>query len=274
MDDDKFRAREIDTQKPSAARMYHYYITGTAIFDADRILGEKVFEQFPHAHTWAVHNRAFLARATRFMVGRGIRQFLDIGSGLPTGGNTHEVARAIAKDTRVVYVDNDLEAVGRAYQLLRAQDALNTTTIIEADLRNPEQILTHPDTRRLINEDQPVGLLLVSVLPFLPETSRPAELLARLRDHLPAGSFIAMTHVSLEDAAPDLQTRLANAAALYEQASDPVTLRSRTQFAAFFDGFELVEPGITYAPDWRPDHPVNPDDPARVCNFAAIGYKP
>ncbi|WP_280390703.1 SAM-dependent methyltransferase [Nocardia brasiliensis] len=274
MTDDKFEAREIDPQRPSAARMYHYYVTGSAIFDADRILGEQVYEQFPYAHTWALHNRAFLARATRFMVGEGIRQFLDIGSGLPTGGNTHEVARAIAEDTRVVYVDNDLEAVSRAHDLLLRQDALSTTAIVEADLRNPEQIFAHPETRRLIDPDQPVGLLLVSVLPFLSDASRPNDVLTRLRNLVPAGSFVAMTHVSLEDATAELQIRLANAAALYQQASDPVTLRNRNQFAAYFDGFELVDPGITYAPDWRPDQPPNPDDPARVCNFAAIGYKP
>ncbi|MFE9328175.1 SAM-dependent methyltransferase [Nocardia sp. NPDC052278] len=274
MTPDSYTGREIDSKTPSAARMYHLYLTGEAVFDADRVFGDQVFELFPLAHTWAQHNRAFLARSVQFMANQGIQQFLDVGSGLPTGGNTHEIARQIAANARVVYVDNDLEAVTRAYELLDRANALDITAIIDADLRDPIRIFEHPDTQRLINLGDPVGLLLVSVLPFISDSSRPLEVLARLREYLPSGSYIAMTHVSVDEASPEIREQLGAAAALYDNTSDPATLRSRTQFTEFFDGFNLVDPGITYAPDWRPDVPVNTKDPARPCNFAAIGYKP
>ncbi|WP_406230277.1 SAM-dependent methyltransferase [Nocardia sp. NBC_01009] len=269
-----FESREIDPRVPSAARLYHYYLTGEPVFDADKLFAERVFARFSHLDTWAHHNREFLGRAARFMVEQGIRQFLDIGSGLPTGGNTHDIARESAPDARVVYVDNDLEAVNRAHDLLLQQHALDTTAIVEADLRHPDAILDHADTRRLIDFDQPVGLLIVSVWPFVAESERPLELMARLRDRLPSGSYAAMAHVSLEDVGTEIQRQMASAAELYDETSDPVTLRSRAQFAALFDGFELVEPGIVYAPDWRPDLAVDVDHPARPCNFAAVGYMP
>ncbi|MEV6426269.1 SAM-dependent methyltransferase [Nocardia sp. NPDC051463] len=269
-----FESREIDPRVPSAARLYHYYLTGEPVFDADKLFAERVFARFSHLDTWAHHNREFLGRAARFMVEQDIRQFLDIGSGLPTGGNTHDIVREFAPGAHVVYVDNDLEAVNRAHDLLLHQHALETTAIVEADLRHPDLILDHTDTRRLIDFDQPVGLLIVSVWPFVPESERPLALMARLRDRLPSGSYAAMTHVSLEDAGTEVQRQIAAAAELYDETSDPVTLRSRAQFSALFDGFELVDPGIVYAPDWRPDLAVDIDHPARPCNFAAVGYTP
>ncbi|MCM6774231.1 SAM-dependent methyltransferase [Nocardia sp. CDC159] len=269
-----FQSREIDASRPSAARMYHYYLSGEAVFDVDRMFGEKIFQIFPYADVWAHHNRGFLQRATTFMVSQGIRQFLDIGSGLPTVGNTHEVAREIAPEARVVYVDNDLEAVARSHELLEQQHALDTTAVIEADLRCPDLILGHPDTRRLIDFDRPLGLLIVSVWPFVPDSDRPYELMAQLRDRLPAGSYVAMSHGSIDDAAPEVKERIRALRELYKQTSDPGTYRTRDEFAAFFDGFELVEPGLVHAPDWRPTESVDSQDPARPCNFAAVGYKP
>ncbi|RDI42468.1 SAM-dependent methyltransferase [Nocardia mexicana] len=269
-----FESREIDASRPSAARMYHYYLSGEAVFDVDKIFGERIFQIFPYADAWAHHNREFLQRAVRYMVAQGIRQFLDIGSGLPTVGNTHEVSRSMAADARVVYVDNDMEAVNRAHELLQQQRALGSTAVVEADLRVPELILDHPDTRRLIDFDQPIGLLIVSVWPFVPDSDRPYELMAQLRDRLPSGSYVAMSHVSLDDASDELKQRIAAAADLYKETSDPVNVRSRDDFAAFYDGFEMIAPGLVYAPDWRPERPVDPRDPARPCNFAAVGYKP
>ncbi|RDI64771.1 SAM-dependent methyltransferase [Nocardia pseudobrasiliensis] len=274
MSDNGFQSREIDAGRPSAARMYHYYLSGEAVFDVDKVFGEQIFQIFPYADVWAHHNRGFLQRATKFMVAQGIRQFLDIGSGLPTVGNTHEVARLAAPDTRVVYVDNDLEAVTRAHELLDRQDALDSTAIIEADLRCPDLILGHADTRRLLDFDRPVGLLIISVWPFVPDSDRPYELMAQLRDRLPAGSYVAMSHASLWEASPEVKERILALTELYKQTSDPVVNRTRDEFAAFFDGFELVEPGLVHAPDWRPTESVDSQDPARPCNFAAVGYKP
>ncbi len=269
-----FQPREIDATRPSGARMYHYYLSGEAVFAVDKIFGERIFEVFPYADTWAHHNRDFLQRAVKFMVRQGIRQFLDIGSGLPTVGNTHEVARAAAPESRIVYVDNDLEAVNRAHELLHRQDALDHTAVIEADLRFPDLILDHPDTRRLIDFDRPLGLLIVSVWPFVSDSDGPYELMARLRDRLPSGSYVAMSHGSLEDAGAEVRERIVALTELYQETSDPAVTRTRAEFTAFYEGFELVEPGIVYTPDWRPDHAVDLDDPARPCNYAAVGYKP
>ncbi|MEU6191975.1 SAM-dependent methyltransferase [Nocardia sp. NPDC047038] len=272
MASEHFQPRGLDTRKPSAARVYHHMLTGEVIFESDRTFFERLYTQIPFYPVWARHNRAFLTRAVQHMVAAGVRQFLDIGSGLPTGGNTHEVARQAAGDARVVYVDNDEEAITRAHDLLTQQAVLDSTAIVAGDLRDPVGILEHPDTVRLLDYSEPVGVLLVSVLPWVPDSDRPAELVSQLRDALAPGSYIAMTHVSLEDAAPETKHRVASAAALFVDALDPVTLRTREQFEDFFGGWSLVEPGITYATDWRPDHPVDSDDPARLCNFAALGY--
>lgn len=275
MAESDFRAREVDTGTPTSARLYHYYLTGEPVYRNDQIFADKVYDELPFLHTWAQHNRAFLARAIRFMVSQGIRQFLDIGSGLPTGGNTHEVARAIAPDTRVVYVDKDLDAVARAHQLLRNESALENTVIIEGDLTDPATIADHPDAQRLLDLDEPTGLLIVSVLPFIPDASEPHRLVADLRDRLPSGSLFASTHVSLEDADEHTKQQVAAAADLYRATSDPVHLRDRAEFTRFFDGFELVDPpGVTYATDWQPNGPVDITDPARPCNFAAVGRLP
>ncbi|MQY17684.1 SAM-dependent methyltransferase [Nocardia macrotermitis] len=273
MSSEDYEPREIDATRPSAARMYHYYLSGEAVFDVDRVFGERVFQVVPYADVGAHHNREFLQRATKFMVSQGIRQFLDIGSGLPTVGNTHEVARTLDPEIRVVYVDNDLEAVNRSHELLSEQDALDTTAIVEADLRYPDLILDHPETKRLLNFDEPIGLLIVSVWPFVPDSAKPNEVMARLRDALPAGSHVGMSHASMTDAPEELIARMVALAELYRETSDPTTMRSRAEFATFYDGFELVEPGIVYAPDWRPEQPVDLEDPARPCNFAAVGYK-
>ncbi|WP_216897754.1 SAM-dependent methyltransferase [Nocardia alni] len=273
MSNDAFESREIDATRPSAARMYHYYLTGEAIFDVDRVFGERIFQIAPNTGVTAHHNREFLQRATKFLVGQGIRQFLDIGSGLPTAGNTHEVATTLEPTTRVVYVDSDLEAVTRAHEMLAEQNAHDRVAIIEADLRKPDAILDHADTRRLLDFDAPIGLLIVSVWPFIPDAESPLELMGRLRDALPSGSYVVMSHVTLSEAAPEVIEQAVNFRELYQQTSDPVTMRDRDGFTAFFDGFELVEPGIVYAPDWRPEGPVDEQDPGRPCNFAAVGYK-
>ncbi|MFI5780900.1 SAM-dependent methyltransferase [Nocardia sp. NPDC051570] len=269
-----FEPRDIDASRPSAARLYHYYLSGEAVFGVDKIFAEHLFQLFPYADAWAHHNRKFLRRAVRFMVAHGIRQFLDIGSGLPTVGNTHEIARLGAPDARVVYVDNDLEAVNRSDELLRHQGVTDTVAVIEADLRDPDFILDHPDTGRLIDFGAPLGLLIVSVWPFIPDSDHPADLMARLRGRLPAGSFVAMSHASMSEVGDDLTRLAAEISEMYTDTSDPLTMRDRDDIAALFDGLTLVEPGLVYAADWRPDEPVDPSDPARPGNFAAVGYKP
>ncbi|MCU1643957.1 MAG: hypothetical protein JWN03_4232 [Nocardia sp.] len=274
MSSNDFEPRPIDTHKPSSARIYHHMITGEVIFESDLPFIHRLYADIPFYPIWAQHNRRFLARAVRYMAGNGIRQFLDIGSGLPTGGNTHEVARELVPDARVVYVDNDEEAINRARDLLQNEQVLETTAMVDADLRDPARILEHPDTQRLIDFSQPVGLLVVSVLPWVTDADEPAALVRRLREAVAPGSHIAMTHVSLEDAGQKIKEQVAAGAAVFTDASTPVTLRTRNQFATFFDGWTMAEPGITYATDWHPDQPVDTDDYARPCNFAAVGSLP
>lgn len=274
MSESEFEPRHLDTAKPSLARIYLHMITGEVIYEADLPFIQQLYTAIPFYPKWARHNRAFLGRAVRHMVGNGVRQFLDIGSGLPAGGNTHEVARELITDPRVVYVDNDEEAINRARDLLCQQGLLGTTAMVDADLREPTRILEHPDTRRLLDFTQPVGLLLISVLPWITDADEPAELLAQLRDALPPGSRIAMSHVSLEDAGSEIKAQVAAGASAFTDASTPVTLRTRQQFLGFFDGWTLTEPGITYATDWHSDAPIDTTDHARPCNFAATGILP
>ncbi|WP_280461380.1 SAM-dependent methyltransferase [Nocardia carnea] len=263
--------RELDTSTPTSARMYHAMLTGETFYDTDRRFMERLYDTIPIFPVWARHNRGFLARAVDYMVGNGIEQFLDVGSGLPTGGSTHEIAHAIDPDVRVVYTDIDTDAIVRAREQLVDQGVTATAAMVPGDLREPHQILHHPETVRLLDFTQPVGVLLVSILPFIPDSDRPADLVARLRDALAPGSYIAITHVSMEDAAPDTAQQVAAGAAAYRDTLDPVSLRTRAQFAEFFAGFDVVEPGISYASDWHRTAPVDTTDPARPCNFAAVG---
>jgi hypothetical protein len=271
---DSFEARELDVTRPTAARLYDYYLGGTAHYAVDKLFGERMFEICPYMDTFSHHNREFLQRASRYMVDeRGIRQFLDIGSGIPTMGNTHHVVREVAPDAPVVYVDNDLEAVNQSYDLLLRENATNVS-IIEADVRDPDSILEHPDTRRLIDFDEPLGLLLVGVFPFVSDDARPYELMARYRDRLASGSYVAISNGSIDEASDEVRRMLAAVAESYVETRDPVTLRDRERFSAFFDGLTIVDPGVVYAPDWRPVEPVDTDDPARPMNYAAVARKP
>lgn len=270
--DNDFPNREVDATRPSAARMYHYFLTGEAIFDVDGIYGEQALELVPLIGVASRHNRAFLQRAVRFIVGCGVRQFLDIGSGLPTADNTHEVAQRLAPGTRVVYVDNDLEAVNQSYDMLAGQGVLDTTAVVDSDLRNTEAIFEHPDTRRLIDFDKPLGLLVVGVWHFVPDADQPYEVMKRLRSHLPADSYVAMSHSGLQDIDRSVVENTDEALEDYNQrVTDSLTLRDRPAFGRFFDGLELVEPGVVYAPEWRPDQPVDLTDPMHTANLAAVG---
>jgi hypothetical protein len=270
-----FQGRDIDPRQPSAARMYHYFLSGEAVFDADRRHGDQLFEITPGADVVAHNNRAFLQRAVKYLSAQGIRQFLDIGSGLPTLGNTHEVARRAAPDSRVVYVDYDLEAVNQSHSLLAEQDALGSTAVLEADLRDPQSILNHPDTLRLIDFTRPVGLLIVAVWHFVPDSDRPLEVMAALRDRLPDGSYVAMSHASLADVTgTDIDTPTQDFENEYNHVvQDRLTMRDRAAFTRFFDGFDLVDPGVEYLPSWRPEHPVDTTDPFNRIGYAGVGFK-
>lgn len=254
----------IDLTTPSVARVYDYWLGGAHNFKVDREFSKQMFEVMPEARQVAQANRAFLHRAVRFMIGTGIRQFLDIGSGIPTVGNVHEIAQQAAPQARVVYVDVDPVAVAHSQQLL---DGNHQAAAIQQDARHPEAILDHPQTRALLDLDQPVGLLLVAVLHYLPDQDDPYQVVARLRQALYPGSYLAISHPTADGRPAQAQ----QVVAMSRQTATPATARTRAQVERFFSGLELVEPGLVWAPQWRPDFPDEVEQPERSSNYAGVG---
>ncbi|MFF7751723.1 SAM-dependent methyltransferase [Streptomyces sp. NPDC007971] len=244
MGQDGFRGTEIDTSRPHPARIYDYLLGGKDNYAVDQRAGDELAAAAPEVRIGLQANRAFLQRAVRYVVAHGVRQILDIGTGLPTSPNVHEVAHETAPQVRVAYVDNDPIVAAHANALLSKSGA---TSVVLGDLRDPRAVVDHPDVRRTIDFDEPVALLLVAVLHFLTDAEQPAQIVAALRDALPAGSFLVLSH-----ATGDFADRSA-AQAVYNKATATLNLRSRTEVERFFDGFELVEPGLTQVPFWRPD---------------------
>jgi S-adenosyl methyltransferase len=236
-----------DLSTPNPARIYDYLLGGKDHFPVDRAAAEELLALVPEARAGARENRAFLGRAVRYLAGEaGIRQFLDIGTGMPTQGNVHEVAHAVDPDTRVVYVDNDPVVHAHANALL----AEPTTAAVLADLRQPERITRHPKTRELLDFTQPMAVLLVAVLHFIEDEECPAGIVAHCREVIAPGSFLVISHAT-GDFRPDIAGK---ATEVYERASAPLVLRSRAQVAALLHGLELLPPGLVQPAAWRPDH--------------------
>jgi S-adenosyl methyltransferase len=253
-----------DTSVPNPARMYDYFLGGKDHFPADKAAAEQLLATVPLTRVGARENRAFLQRAVGFLAGEaGIRQFLDIGTGLPTQGNVHEVAQAVAPDARVVYVDNDPIVHAHANALLSGD---NTASIL-GDLRDPDGILADPETNRLIDFRQPVAILLVAVLHFIRDREDPAGIVARLKAAMAPGSYLVISH-----ATGDLYPREigAEATKAYDRATAPLVLRTRAEIERFFDGLELVPPGLVQLSRWRPDG----DLPSGNGLFGAVAHKP
>jgi len=226
--------------------MYDYYLGGKDNFPADRRAADEVLAIVPEVPALSEEGRAFLRRAVRYLAGEaGIRQFVDLGAGLPTQGNTHEVAQAVAPAARVVYVDNDPVVVTHGQALL----ATDNTVMVHADLREPDAILRHPLVRETIDFDQPVAVLLLSILHFIRDEEDPAGIVARFRDAIAAGSYLVLSHGSA-DVWPELAERVAR---VYARSTAPLVTRSRIEIEDLFEGFELVEPGLVRAGHWRPD---------------------
>jgi S-adenosyl methyltransferase len=254
----------VDPSTPNVARMYDYALGGKDNFAVDRELMEQLYTVVPYGARPALENRAFLGRAVRFLANTGIRQFLDIGSGLPTKGNVHEVAQTVAPEARVVYVDYDPVAVAHSNALLAHTD---TATSIQADMRQPESILDSPKVRRLIDFAQPMAVLLIAMLHLLPNQQHPAEITARFRQAMAPGSYLVLSHITSHQQPAELIAQLVK---VFEQAREPMVPRSREEILGFFEGLELVEPGLVKAPEWRPDQP---GQPATGLVLAGVGYK-
>jgi hypothetical protein len=264
-------APDLDTSRPHPARVYDYLLGGKSNFAADRALAEQMLQATPDLRTAARENRAFLGRAVQYLAGEaGVRQFLDIGTGLPTANNVHEVAQRIAPESRVVYTDNDPMVLAHARALLTSSPE-GRTTYIQADLRNPAQILADPEVRDVLDFSQPVALVLVAVLQFLPDEDKPAEVVATLLDALPSGSYLIASHTAL-DHAPAL-------VAAMERAAQAGGIRSQRRdsgdFARFaFPGLELVPPGVVLVSEWRPRGSAVLPDPAEVNVYGGVARKP
>ena len=257
---------ELDTGIPQSARVYDFLLGGKDNFEADRMVGNILIQQAPSLPMVGKANRTFLVRAvTQLVRDAGIRQFLDIGTGIPSANNVHEVAQAIDPETRVLYVDNDPIVLAHARALMQGTVA-GRTAFIKADLRDPDAILGHDTLRGTLSRDKPIALMLLGITHHLRAEDNPYELVARLVDWLPSGSYLAVSAPS-----SDGNASVHGAAAAAEQSGITYVARSKEEIARFFTGLELVEPGVVPIPEDQPSSPPNPDD---VYGWAAIGRKP
>jgi len=256
----------VETDKPSVARLYDFFLCGHHNYAADRELGRRLLQAEPNARYIVAQNREFLGRAVSYLTRAGIQQFIDLGSGIPTQENVHEIAHSCDPEARIIYVDNDPGVVAHSKHLLRGNPL---ATVINADLRQPETVLRHPEVRRLIDLDRPVGLLMITVLHFIPDSAGPYDIVSRFSQALAPGSYLAITHATHE-AAPDTAAEVVD---LYKNAESSAYTRSYEEIGRFFDGFGPVGPGLVYMPAWRLDDVV-PADPERAWFYAGVGRKP
>jgi hypothetical protein len=259
---------DVNMLTPSPARMYDALLGGSHNFEVDRNAAAQAVTMVPDLANVAISNRAFLRRAVRYLLGAGIRQFLDIGAGIPTVGNTHEVAQAVDPQARVAYVDIDSVAVAQATAIL----AGNSHAIaVQGDLRNPDRLLTDPRLTAFIDFDAPVGVLLVAVLHLLTDADKPTGVVAALRDAITPGSHIVISHLTRAHR-PDDAARLGAHAAT--RSGVPIIFRSRAEITAFFEGLTLVDPGVVALPGWRPETPDDVEqDPGKSLALAGVGRK-
>ncbi|MEV8511284.1 SAM-dependent methyltransferase [Dactylosporangium sp. NPDC051484] len=261
------QAPVIDTTVPHPARRYNYWLGGKDNFAADRESGDKIAAVYPPIRTAAIANRRFLERSVAFLAEAGVRQFLDIGTGIPVSPNTHEIAQAIVPDARVVYVDNDPIVLSHARALLTSAPG-GMTAYIDADMRDPEALLRDESLRGVLDLTRPVAILLVSVLHFVPD----AEAVVRpLLDAVPEGSYIALTHLSKDLLTPEVA---AQTDAVNQRAGVDMWFRGRGEVEHLVDGLEIVPPGIVPVAQWRPiDDPAERPSPLEASLFAVIARK-
>ena len=261
----------IDTSRPHPARMYDYFLGGKNNFSADREAGDKVLTGMPTSRTFARENRAFLARAVRYLAGEaGVRQFLDIGTGLPAVNSVHEVAQALEPAARVLYADNDPLVLAHAQALLTSS-AAGRTAYVQADLRDPAAILADPVTTDVLNFSRPVALILVAVLHFIPDDDNPAEIIRTLTEALPPGSYVVATHLTGEHDRAGMDA----AGSAYRGAGVRGQARDSDEFARLaFAGLELVPPGVELVSEWRPEQTGAPRPaPAEVNCYGGVARK-
>jgi SAM-dependent methyltransferase len=253
----------MDPAAPNVARMYDYYLGGRESRPVDREAADRVLAAAPQVRRAVRENRAFLERAVVFLAGQGIDQFLDIGSGLPTQRNVHEIAAEAAPGSRVVYVDYDPEVVRRGQELVAGSD---TTVYVQGDVREVASLCADPRVRAVIDFDRPVGALLVAVLNFVGDDDNPAAIIGQLRRCVPPGSLLAISHGAREE---DPHTA-GSIERIYQRASGQAVLRTRSELLRLLDGCELLPPGLVYAAQWTADPNAPLADPGTAMTFAAL----
>jgi SAM-dependent methyltransferase len=260
---------DVDLERPSISRIWDWFLGGSHNFAVDREVAKKTLELMPEGPMMARINRAFLSRAVRWCVSAGVTQFLDIGSGIPTAGNVHQIVQRINPAARVVYVDIDPVAVTHTRLLLGDDERVAAAY---GDLRQPGLILNAPEVHRTLDLDQPVALVLVAILHFISAADDPMSILARLRSVLAPGSHLVLAHGSKDtDGMP--REHLEAARKNYERTVASVTLRSRSEIEALFTGFELVEPGVVWLPDWHPDDAEPAQQQMPRAGYGGVGRK-
>ncbi len=260
---------DIDLERPSVARVYDYYLGGAHNFAADRAVAQKTLESMPDLRSIVLNHRAFLRRAVSYLLGRGVRQFLDLGSGIPTVGNVHEIAQSADPSAKVVYVDMDPVAVAHSRLLLEGNDRVN---VLQADVRDWKSVLAAREVNDLLDFDEPVAVLMIALLHFVSDDENPAAIIGGYRDRLAPGSFLAMSHAGYE--ADEETPELREARKVYESSVTRTALRDSAEITRLFDGFELVEPGVVRLPAW---HPESAEDAGAsggaFPSFGAVGRK-
>ncbi|WP_327256379.1 SAM-dependent methyltransferase [Streptomyces sp. NBC_01244] len=265
----------IDISVPSVSRIYDYYLGGSHNFEVDRQAARRAMEFMPGLPKIMQANRAFMRRAVRYAVAEGVTQFLDIGSGIPTFGNVHEIAQVASPEARVVYVDHDPVAVAHSQAVLAGTER---TGVVAADLRKPQDILSAPEVAQGLDLSRPVALMLVAVLHFLEDSDEPYDAVAQLCDALAPGSLLILTHASYEGI-PLSEEVASGTVGVYREIRNPLVMRDGEQIRRFFTGFGLIEPGLVSMPDWRPDTTGGPEgepadeDPYAFSGFAGVGRK-
>jgi S-adenosyl methyltransferase len=257
--------KDVDMDRPSVARVYDYYLGGFHNFAVDREFAEKVIQAVPEVIIAARENRAFLRRAVRHLVDLGIRQFLDLGSGIPTVGNVHEVAQSVDPTSKVVYVDLDPVAYSHSRAILA--DNPHATAVC-ADLREPAEVLADPRLRAHLDFDQPMGILLVGVLHFVLDEQRPADIVAAYASASAPGSHVVISHASVEGKPENSDEGVT----LYNRSTATVVLRDADQVEGLLDGLTVLEPGVVMLPKWYPDSP-DEAGPGEVPCLAAVGRR-
>ncbi|HWC83347.1 MAG TPA: SAM-dependent methyltransferase [Pseudonocardiaceae bacterium] len=264
-DQPEWGPRPLDVERANGARIYDCLLGGAHNFEVDREAVRQLFDINPEADKVAISNRQFVRRTVRFLIDQGIDQFLDLGSGVPTVGNVHEIAQTYSPRARVVYVDNEPVAYEATLELLKNEELAE---VVYADLRQPRSVFRAEETRRLLDFDRPIGLLMNAALHYVPDSEDLPAIMARYREMMRPGSYLVVSHLTHAD-------RPRSGTEVFDKSSTPVTLRTHAEVTELLAGLDLLPPGLVYVPSWRPDGAeIYVDAPHRSMCLGAVAYQP